>query len=73
MEKVRELSSIRKAYGNTLVDLGKENPDIVVLDADLSPSTMTHYFCQRIPAAVLRLRHCRAEYDGHCRRAGCFR
>ena len=29
----------REAYGQALVELGRENPDIVVLDADLSPST----------------------------------
>ena len=42
--------SMRDAYGNTLVELGKENPDIVVLDADLSPSTMTRFFAKEFPA-----------------------
>jgi len=46
---VRELSSTREAYGETLVALGKENPDIVVLDADLSRSTMTRLFAQEFP------------------------
>jgi transketolase C-terminal domain/subunit len=32
----------RDVFGKTLVELGHENPDIVVLDADLAPSTMTH-------------------------------
>ena len=41
--------SLREAYGKTLVELGKENPDIVVLDADLSPSTMTHFFATEFP------------------------
>ena len=27
--------STREAYGKALVELGEENPDIVVLDADL--------------------------------------
>jgi transketolase len=31
------------------VTLGRENPDIVVLDADLSKSTMTHYFAKEFP------------------------
>lgn len=44
-----ELSSTREAYGKTLVALGKENPDIVVLDADLSRSTMTYLFAQEFP------------------------
>ncbi|MCG8485662.1 MAG: transketolase family protein [Clostridia bacterium] len=34
----------RKAYGKALVNLGEENKDIVVLDADLSKSTMTADF-----------------------------
>jgi len=42
--------SLREMYGKTLVELGKENPDIVVLDADLSKSTMTHFFASEFPA-----------------------
>ncbi len=41
--------SLREAYGKTLVELGRENPDIVVLDADLSRSTMTHLFATKFP------------------------
>lgn len=41
--------STRETYGKTLVELGKENKDIVVLDADLSPSTMTHFFAREVP------------------------
>ena len=41
--------SLREAYGQTLVELGKENPDIVVLDADLSRSTMTQFFAREFP------------------------
>ena len=41
--------SLREAYGKTLVELGRENPDIVVLDADLSRSTMTHFFAREFP------------------------
>jgi len=42
-------ASTREAYGKTLVELGKENKDIIVLDADLSPSTMTHFFAREFP------------------------
>ncbi len=42
-------ASTRETYGKTLVGLGKENKDIVVLDADLSSSTMTHFFAQEFP------------------------
>jgi len=41
--------SPREAYGKTLVELGKQNPDIVVLDADLSQSTMTKFFAREFP------------------------
>jgi transketolase len=41
--------STREIYGKTLVELGKQNKDIVVLDADLSPSTMTHFFAREFP------------------------
>ncbi len=39
----------REAYGETLVELGRENPDIVVLDSDLSGSTMTNKFAKVFP------------------------
>jgi transketolase len=46
---VAEEIAPREIYGKTLVELGRENPDIVVLDADLSPSTMTQYFKKEFP------------------------
>jgi transketolase len=39
----------REIYGRTLVELGKENPNVVVLEADLGKSTMTCYFEQAFP------------------------
>ncbi len=47
---MRQLSSTREAYGKALLQLGKENPNIVVLDADLSQSTMTHHFAREFPS-----------------------
>ena len=41
--------STREAYGKTLVELGRQKPDIVVLDADLSKSTMTGLFAREFP------------------------
>ena len=41
--------SLRETYGKTLAELGKKNRDIVVLDADLCPSTMTQYFMKAFP------------------------
>jgi transketolase len=45
---VQELST-RDAYGQTLVELGRKNPDVVVLDADLSRSTQTQLFAKAYP------------------------
>ena len=42
-------ASTRESYGKTLVELGKQNRDIIVLDADLSPSTMTRFFAREFP------------------------
>ncbi len=39
----------RSAYGETLVELGKKYPNLVVLDADLSKSTKTIMFAKRYP------------------------
>jgi transketolase len=42
-------ASTRETYGKTLVELGRQNNDIVVLDADLSTSTMTSFFAREFP------------------------
>jgi transketolase len=39
----------RQAYGEVLVELGRERPEIVVLDADLSASTKTNMFAKEFP------------------------
>ncbi|RLC71516.1 MAG: transketolase family protein, partial [Chloroflexi bacterium] len=44
-----QLGSTREAYGRTLVELGEEDPNLVVLCADLTQSTHTHYFAQKFP------------------------
>jgi transketolase len=41
--------NLRDVYGRTLVELGKENPNVVVLEADLSKSTMSCYFEDNFP------------------------
>src|SRR3954468_16388017 len=42
-------AATREAFGRTLVELGRENKDVVVVDADLSKSTMTTYFAKEFP------------------------
>jgi transketolase len=49
MSAPRPMESLRDAYGKTLVELGEANPELVVLDADLSGSTRTMLFGQRFP------------------------
>ena len=44
-----EKMATRQAYGSTLAALGAENENIVVLDADLSGSTMTKVFAKEFP------------------------
>ena len=39
----------RQSYGEALLELGKKNKDIVVLDADLSTATKTNIFAKEFP------------------------
>jgi transketolase len=43
------LEATRNAYGEALVELGRVNKNVVVLDADLSPSTNTCKFAEEFP------------------------
>jgi transketolase len=44
-----EMQSTRDAYGDALVALGEKNPNIVVMDSDLSVSTQTKKFWKKYP------------------------
>ncbi|MBE0479258.1 transketolase family protein, partial [Candidatus Aerophobetes bacterium] len=44
-----EKASFREAFGKTLVEVGAENPNVVVLVADVSSSIMTDYFAEKFP------------------------
>ncbi len=46
---MEEKKALRDAYGEVLVELGKKDPRVVVLDADLSKSTKTEKFAKRFP------------------------
>ncbi|MDO8683774.1 MAG: transketolase family protein [Armatimonadota bacterium] len=50
-----EMLATRKAYGQALVELGRENPNIVVLDCDLSKSTMTNMFAKEFPERFINM------------------
>lgn len=41
--------STRQAYGEALVEIGEKNKDLIVMDADLSKSTMTAAFSKAYP------------------------
>ena len=42
-------AATREAWGKALVELGRENPNVVVCDADLAKSTFTHLFQKEFP------------------------
>src|SRR3990167_509028 len=42
-------AATRDGYGKALLELGKINPDVVALDADLSDSTRSEYFAKQFP------------------------
>lgn len=50
---MQKKSSPREAYGRVLVELGASCPELVVLDADLSPSTKTNEFAKSYPERFL--------------------
>ncbi|WP_283607987.1 transketolase family protein [Faecalispora anaeroviscerum] len=47
--------SQRVAYGEELVELGKQNPNVVALEADLGKSTMSNLFQQAFPARYFEM------------------
>jgi transketolase len=44
-----KMIATRDAYGKVLAEIGKENPNVVVLDADLAVSTKTSVFAKVFP------------------------
>jgi transketolase len=41
--------AVREGYGRALAQYGESNPNVVVLDADTSASTLSCYFAERFP------------------------
>ncbi len=48
MSDVKKIAT-RESYGNALVEVGKENPNVIVLDADLAAATKTGTFKKVFP------------------------
>jgi transketolase len=60
-----ELKATRDAYGEALAELGSENPNIVVLDADLSGSTKTSVFKKKFPDRFFNMGVAEQNLVGH--------
>lgn len=56
--------STRQAYGEALVELGQQNKNIVVLDADLSKSTKTDLFKKSFPERHINIGIAEADLIG---------
>lgn len=48
MSEIKKIAT-RESYGNALIEIGKENPNLVVLDADLAAATKTGMFKKVFP------------------------
>ncbi len=60
-----ELKATRDAYGEALAELGSENPNVVVLDADLSGSTKTNVFKKKFPDRFFNMGVAEQNLVGH--------
>ena len=54
----------REAYGEALAELGQKNPNVVVLDADLSKSTKTVEFKKKFPERFINVGIAEADLIG---------
>ena len=48
MSEIKKIAT-RESQGNALIELGKEDPNVVVLDADLAEATKTGMFKKVFP------------------------
>ena len=49
------MKAMRDVWGDTLVELGKSNPNVLVLDADLANSTKADKFARAYPERFLQM------------------
>jgi transketolase len=49
MTAITQTMPMREGYGRALAAYGADNPDVVVLDADTSSSTLARFFAERYP------------------------
>ena len=62
MSEVKKIAT-RDSYGNTLVELGKEHENLVVLDADLAGATKTAIFKKAFRSVTLIVVSLRATWQ----------
>jgi len=58
------MAQIRETFGKVLAQVGRENPNIVVLDADLATSTKVTYFAQEFPQRFFEMGVCEQNMMG---------
>ena len=49
MKTDQKLAALRNAYGEVLIELGKDHPELVVMEADLGKSTFSYKFQEVFP------------------------
>lgn len=60
---INNKKATRQSYGEALAELGKENPNIVVLDADLSTATKTNIFAKEFPERFFDMGNSRTKFS----------
>jgi transketolase len=58
------MAQIREAFGRTLAEVGRENSNVVVLDADLATSTKVTWFAQKFPERFFQMGVCEQNMIG---------
>ena len=48
-------NSIREAYGKHIVELGKNNENLILLEGDLADSTQSEHFQQAFPERYFQI------------------
>ncbi len=58
------MAQVREAFGEALVKVGRENANVVVLDADLATSTKVIYFAEEFPERFFEMGVCEQNMIG---------
>ncbi len=58
------MAQVREAFGRALVKVGRENPNVVVLDADLATSTKVTWFAEEFPERFFQIGVCEQNMIG---------